>query len=76
MSGIASALGQAQAPRNVEQIVAAAQDYPFDARISLTRWLHTAHALLRQVCISPVDLAAKSDSGRRAGHTWRKAMMR
>lgn len=49
MSGIASVLGQPQAPRSTEQLTAEAQNYEYDARVSLAKWLHTAHALLQQV---------------------------
>jgi hypothetical protein len=49
MAGIRVGFGQPQAPRNVEQITKAAQEYEYDAGVPLRYWLRTAAALVKEV---------------------------
>ena len=49
MTGIRVGFGQPQAPRNVEQITEAAQDYEYDAGVPMRYWLRTAAALVKEV---------------------------
>jgi hypothetical protein len=49
MAGVRVGSGQSQAPKSVEQITKAAQDYEYDAGLPMRNWLRTASALVNQV---------------------------
>jgi hypothetical protein len=49
MAGIRVGFGQPQAPRNVQQITKAAQEYEYDAGVPMRYWLRTAAALVKEV---------------------------
>ena len=52
MSGIRIGFGEPQAPKNVEQITKAAQEYEYDASVALRYWLRTAAAMVKEVFAS------------------------
>lgn len=77
MNSFGIRLGEAQAPRSVEQITKVAQDYEYDAAVPLKYWLRTASALLKEVSHSmKVAIRTLANHEVRQIYTAEKVMMK